>query len=82
MQLTPEYLQNTIAKTEEQRAEYLAMFHKADGAIQALRQLLAILETEPEPEPDAMTEDELARLVAGAGAVSEGMNAIQNDKSH
>lgn len=70
MQITPEYLRELIKDAETQRANYLAMYNKADGAIQALEQLLI----SQAPEPDAISMDRVAELVGGNGAIVEGID--------
>jgi hypothetical protein len=55
-----ERIQAEINRMSEQASNHLAMFHKADGAVQALMQLLV-----QTPPSEAMSVPELEMIVGG-----------------
>jgi hypothetical protein len=48
MIVTPEYIEAELASMRDQAAMHLAMYHKADGAIQALQAILSDMQASPE----------------------------------
>lgn len=53
MELTKEFFQKEIAALEQQKLQALANFNKVDGALQATKQLMDLLDKEEEPDDAA-----------------------------
>lgn len=53
MKLTKELLQKEIATLEQQRLNIIAAYNKCDGAIQATKQLMDLLDKKEEPDDAA-----------------------------
>lgn len=66
MELTVQSIEEEIARQEVEKAGHLAMYHKTDGAIQALMEIVRLLKG----HRDHLTPNEFAQIVAGPGATA------------